>query len=83
MAGTHGHFICFFIYLCMIFVHIFFKSSRKLSTALKNTLYYSSLMKRCRAVTRKFRPKSGNTTTSDIWTSLCSMQSGPYVFDSR
>ena len=41
----------FYTYLCLIFVHIFFKSSRKMSTALKNTLYYSSLMNLCRAVT--------------------------------
>ena len=64
MAGT-----LFYTYSCSIFVHIFFKSIRKVSTALKKTHCYSSLMKLCRAETRKYRPKSGNTTTSDLWTS--------------
>ena len=35
MAGTHGHFICFFIYLSLIFAHVFF---RKISTALKKLI---------------------------------------------
>ena len=42
---------------------------RKMSTALKKTHCYSSLMKLCRAATQKYRPKFGNTTTSDLWTS--------------
>ena len=59
-----------YIYLCLIFVHIFFKSIRKMSTARKKLITIaSSLMKLCHAATRKYRPKSGNMTTSDIWTS--------------
>ena len=53
----------FYTYLCLIFVHICFKSIRKLSTTLKKTHCYRSLMKLCHAATRKYRPKSGNTTT--------------------
>ena len=34
MAGTHGHFIC----ICLILVHIFFKSIRKMSNALKKLI---------------------------------------------
>ena len=37
----------FYTYLCLIFVHIFFKSIRKMSTALKKTHCYRSLMKLC------------------------------------
>ena len=65
MAGTHVHFICF-LYIFMLDVHIFF---RIMSTALKKNLLLSSLMKLCHAEARKYRPKSGNTTTSDLWTS--------------
>ena len=54
----------FYTYLCLIFVDFFFKSIRKMSTALKKTHCYSSLTKLCNAATRKYRPKSGNTTTS-------------------
>ena len=59
-----------YTYLCLIFVHIFFKSIRKMSTALKKKLIAiaSSLMKLRHAVTWKYRPKSGNKTTSDLWT---------------
>ena len=74
MAGTHGHFICF---LYLIFVHIFFQLIRKISTALKKTHCYSSLMKLCHAATRKYRPKSGNTTTSDLWTADAECSPGP------
>ena len=57
MVVTHGHFICFLYYLCLIFVHIFYKSIRKMSTALKKTHCYSSLMKLYHAATRKYRLK--------------------------
>ena len=42
----------FYTYLCLIFVDIFLKSIRKMSTALKKTHCYSSLMKLCHAATR-------------------------------
>ena len=52
MAGTHGHFICFlYIFMLDFYSYIF------MSTALKKTHWYSSLMKLCRAATRKYRPK--------------------------
>ena len=66
MAGSHGHFICF-LYIFMLD----FFSYGKMSTALKKTHCYSSLMKLCHAATLKYRPKSGNMTTSDLWTSWC------------
>ena len=47
----------FYTYLCLIFVHIFFKSIRKMSTALKKTHCYRSLMKLCHAATRKAKAK--------------------------
>ena len=50
----------FYTYLCLIIVDIFFKSIRKMSTALKKPHCYSSLMKLCHAATRKYRSKSGN-----------------------
>ena len=44
MAGTYGHFFVFYTYLCLIFVHTFLKSIRKMSTALKkNSLLYSGI----------------------------------------
>ena len=58
MSGTHGHFICFIYIFMLYFVYIFFKSIRKMSTALQKTHCYSSLMKLCHAATRKYRPKS-------------------------
>ena len=47
----------------------------KMSTALKKTHYYSSLMKLCHAV--EYRPKSGNTTTLDLWTADAECSPGP------
>ena len=64
MAGTHGHFICFLYILCMIFVHIFFKS-RKMSTALKKELI---TIAHC-AMQRLENTGQNHTTTSDLWTS--------------
>ena len=70
MAGTPAHFICFLYIFMLDFCSYIFKSIRKMSTALKKTTHcYSSLMKLCHAATRKYRPKSGNTTTLDLWTS--------------
>ena len=69
MAGTHGHFICFLFIFMLDFFHIFFKSIREMSTVLKKSQCYSSLTKLCHVVTQKYRPKSGSTITSDLWTS--------------
>ena len=69
MAGTRGHFICFLYIFMLDFCSYILKSISKMSTALKKTLCYISLMKLCLVVTQKYRPKSGNMTTSDHWTS--------------